>query len=355
MLATGEDPSDPQSWSGIPFSMRQALERRVERVTIFRPPPPARNPLDLALRLALGARRYPLWITRATLRANARALRAAVAEHQPQAVLSIASMCVVALGDPPVPTFLFSDAPYEAYHEAYRGTVDRPLRLPAYQREEAVAARKLDGLCYSSAWAVEQAQRLFGLQGRLHVTEMGSNWVPNLTREELLARVDARPTGPSSTSSSSAATGSAKAARSPSRSPASCNEQGIPARLHVVGCRPDVTLDYVEIHGPLYRTNPCPGRGPRPTLFLELALPPHTHLRGVLRPRLCRSAILRAPPHLPRRARAAVRRRRRRNRHPAAARSRGPRLRRPHPRPARGPRRPTSAWPSPRATASKPC
>ena len=256
MLATGEDPADPQSWSGIPFSLREALERRVERVTVFRPPPPARSPVDLALRLALGARRYPLWVTRATLRANARALRAAIAQHRPQAVLSIASMCIVSLGPPPVPTFLFSDAPYEAYHEAYRGTVDRPLRLAAYQRQEAAAARHLDGLCYSSAWAVAEAKRLFGLgEDKLHVTEMGSNWVPALTREDLLTRVDARPAdrldllflgrdwerkgGPLAVEVTRL-----------------LRHQGTAATLHVVGCRPPVTLDYVKVHGPLYRTDP---------------------------------------------------------------------------------------------------
>lgn len=252
---------DPQSWSGIPFSMREALQRQVDRLTIFRPPPPVRSPLDTMLRLALGARRYPLWLTRATLRGNARALRMAIAQEQPDAVLSIASMCVAALGEPPVPTFLFSDAPYQAFHEAYRGTIDRPLRLLAYQREEACAARQLDGLCYSSAWAVQEALRLFGPTGRkgrplpVHVSEMGSNWAPTLSRDDLLARVDARPVdrldllflgrdwerkgGPLAV----------EVARL-------LNERGTPTTLHVVGCRPALTLDYVHIHGPLYRTDP---------------------------------------------------------------------------------------------------
>ncbi len=265
MLATGEDPGDPQSWSGIPFSLREALERRVARVTVFRPPPPARNPVDVALRLALGVRRYPLWLTRATLKANARALRSAIAERQPQAVLSIASTCIAALNrptDPPVPTFLFSDAPYLAFQDAYRGTIDRPLRLAAFAAEEASAARRLDGLCYSSAWAVAEARRLYGPDGRdarplpVHVTEMGSNWVPSLTRDELLARVDARPTdrldllflgrdwerkgGPLAV----------EVARL-------LNESSLPTTLHVVGCTPPLAFDYVKVHGPLYRTDPA--------------------------------------------------------------------------------------------------
>ncbi len=264
MLATGEDPADPQSWSGIPYSLRQALEKQVERVTVFRPPPPSRNPVDVALRLVLGVRRYPLWLTRATLRANARALRGAIAQHRPQAVLSIASMCIAELGEPPVPTFLFSDAPYEAFQDAYRGTIDRPLRLASFAAEEADAARKLDGLCYSSAWAVAEARRLYGATGRkgrpmeqlLHVTEMGSNWVPALSRDALLARVDARPQdrvdllflgrdwerkgGPLAVEVTRL-----------------LRKAGVPARLHVVGCRPELALDYVTVHGPLYRTDPA--------------------------------------------------------------------------------------------------
>ena len=262
MLATGEDPSDPQSWSGIPFSMREALERKVERLTVFRAPKPERGPLDAALRLVLGPRRYPLWITPATLRCNAKTLRAAIAKHQPDAVLSIASTCVIALGEPPVPTYLFSDAPYEAYHEAYRGTIDRPLRLVGYQAKEAAAAKKLHGLCYSSDWAVREAARLFGPTGRggepieklLHVTEMGSNWVPALSREELLARVDARPAdcldllflgrdwerkgGPLAVEVTRL-----------------LREAGVAATLHVVGCTPPLSVDYVYVHGPLYRTD----------------------------------------------------------------------------------------------------
>ena len=261
MLATGEDPTDPQAWSGIPYSMHQALLRLIPQVTIFRPPPPVRTPLDAVLRLALGPRRYPLWITRATLRSNASALRAAIAEHRPEAVLSIASMCVAELGAPSVPTYLFSDAPYAAFQQAYRGTIDRPLRMVQYEAQEAECARHLDGLCFSSGWAVAEALRLYGAVSRngqplpVHVTEMGSNWVPTLTREQLFERVDQRPAdrldllflgrdwerkgGPLAVEVTRL-----------------LNEQGTPTTLHIVGCRPAVSAPYVHIHGPLYRTDP---------------------------------------------------------------------------------------------------
>ena len=340
MLATGEDVSDPKAWSGIPYSMRQALERKVERLTVFQPPPPARPPLDLALRLALGARRYPLWITPATLRQNARALRAAVAQEKPDAVLSIAGMCVAALGDPPVPSYLFSDAPYEAFHEAYRGTIDRPFLLGKYQKLEALAARQLDGLCYSSAWAVAEGRKLFGpvgrggapMETRLHVTEMGSNWAPAMSRDELFARVDARPQdridllflgrdwerkgGPLAVEVTRL-----------------LREAGVAATLHVVGCTPELSVEYVKLHGALYRTERRPGCD-AVELVSGLAFSAHAYHSRVLRAGVWGGAGVCAAAYLARRAGFAGSCRRWRDRIAVRSGSRSASLCRPDPSPA---------------------
>lgn len=263
LLASGEDTFDPQSWSGTAFSMREALGRHVDRLSVFRPPAPVRTPLTVALRVLLGAKRYPLWATRATLRANARALRAAIERDRPDAVLSISSTCLAELGEPPVPTFLCSDAPFEAYQTAYRGTVDRPLTMARFERQEAAVARTLDGLCFASGWACAEALRLFGpggrggtpLKERLHVTEMGANWVPSLDREQLLERVAGRDPGRLDflflgrdweRKGGPLAVEVVRLLR----------EQGHAATLHVVGCRPPVALDSVRIHGPLFRSDP---------------------------------------------------------------------------------------------------
>ncbi len=280
MLATAEDAFDKKSWSGTPYRLREALERRVERVTVFRPSPPSRNLKDVALRMIHGGEKYPLWITQASLRNNARELAGAMATEQPEAVLSISTICIAELEEVGRPMFMFSDAPYMAYHAAYAGTISVPNRLGWFGAREAEAARRLDGLFLSSEWAMREAVRLYGpvgkggvaMEKRLHMTPFGAVLVPSLTREELLARVDARPTdrlellfvgrdwerkgGPM-------ALEVARLLRA----------AGERVTLHIVGCTPELPADaaeYVELHGLLRQD--VPGEWGR---MLELFLGSH--------------------------------------------------------------------------------
>ena len=267
LFATTEDASDPKSWSGIPYSMRVALERQVERVSIYRPGPPRRTPLDVLKRLRHGAGTYPLWLTRSTLKANAEGLRHEIARLDPDAVLAISSTCLTGLGETGKVVFSSSDAPYKAFQDAYRGTIDRPLRLDEFDREQAQVAREIDGICYASQWACDEALKAFGPVGRagsamtsrLHVAPLGSNWVPTISRGELLARVDARSPdriellylgkdwerkgGPLAVEVA-----------------ALLHAGGHAVRLHVAGCRPQLapeTAAFVTVHGPLYQTDPA--------------------------------------------------------------------------------------------------
>ena len=267
MLATAEDPFDKKSWSGTPYRLREALERRVEQVTVFRPSPPSRNLKDVALRMVYGGAKYPLWITQATFRNNARELKAAIGKEKPDAVLSLSTMCIAELKEPGRPMFMYSDAPYKAYHEAYAGTVSVPKRLGWFVEREAHVARRLDGLFFSSEWAKGEAVRLYGAAGKggvgmerlIHVTPFGAVLVPSLTREELLARVDARPAdrlemlfvgkdwerkgGPM-------ALEVARLLRA----------GGERVTLHIVGCTPELPADaaeYVELHGLLRQDVPA--------------------------------------------------------------------------------------------------
>lgn len=76
LLVTLEHPSDPKSWSGIPHSLLRALESQLPRVTVVSGAQlrPRRTPIASALRLALGAARYPLWMTEASPRSYAERL-----------------------------------------------------------------------------------------------------------------------------------------------------------------------------------------------------------------------------------------------------------------------------------------
>ena len=268
LLATTEDPSNVKSWSGIPFSLRMALERQVEQVTVFRPGRPSRAPLDVAKRLWYGGHppRYPLALTTATLKRNARQLKQEIARADPDAILSISSAPIAALHDAGRPVFLFSDAPYQAWHEAYEGTISRPVQLASFVAKEASVARRIEGCCFGSGWAVHQAERLYAdplqdagtLRERVHVTPFGANWTPQRSRELLLQGVEERLTrdlallyvgkdwerkgGPMAVEVTRL-----------------LHAAGHRVHLHVVGCRPLLppeTLPFVTVHGLLYQDDP---------------------------------------------------------------------------------------------------
>ncbi len=274
LLTSVEDLSSVTSWSGIPWSLRKALEQQVERVTVFRPSRPSRHPVDVIKRAFHGGTppRYPLWMTQRTLRNNAREVQREIDRTQPDAVLSISSQCVAELNAPGRPVYLFSDAPWLAWMEAYRGTVMEPVGMAAYAAREAAAAQRLHGLFFGSTWAIQEAERLYGdqIKDRLHVTPLGANWTPSLPREAVLQHAAARPIdrlhllfvgkdwerkgGP-------LALEVARLLHTPQR----------PVTLHIVGCRPALPPDahrYTEVHGLLFQNDPMQS-AKLETLFLD--------------------------------------------------------------------------------------
>lgn len=259
LLVSTEELFNIKAWSGIPYSLRSALERQVDRVTSFQPPRPRRTPLASVRRLLHGAARHPLWISQPTLRSNARAVEAEIARTRPDAVLSISSQCLVELAPQQCPVFLFSDAPYEAFHQAYARWEQAPAALPRFVKEEAAAGRRLDGLCFGSRWACDEAARLYDLpaqhRGKLHVSPLGANWVPSLNREDILARIDTR-TLEQIDFLFVGRDWERKGGPLAVEIIAGLRARGIPAHLHVVGCRPELAdSTSVTVHGPLYQTD----------------------------------------------------------------------------------------------------
>jgi glycosyltransferase involved in cell wall biosynthesis len=138
-------------------------------------------------------------------------------------------------------------------------------------REEAEAARRLQGLCFGSAWAVQEADRLYsaagtplepaerdGLRQRLHVTPLGANWVPSGTREQVLERMRQR-NGPDGelqllfVGKDWVRKGGPLAVEITQ----TLHARGVPVRLHVVGCRPQLpagSAEYVAVHGRLHQS-----------------------------------------------------------------------------------------------------
>lgn len=278
LLTTVEDPFNVRSWSGIPYSLREALEGQVERLTVFSPGPPSRNPLDVARRLWHGGEpaKYPLWMTEATLKKNARELQAKIEEVRPDAVLSISSQCVIYLERPGRPVFMFSDAPWLAWREAYRGTISEPVKMAWFAEREAETARRLDGLCFGSAWAVGEAERLYArrsdvknadaaetdaarsLRERLHVTPLGANWRPAMSREEIFASVEER-SGDELQLLYVGKDWERKGGPLAVEVTRLLHERGRRVRLNIVGCTPELaqeTASFVTMHGLLSQDDP---------------------------------------------------------------------------------------------------
>ena len=262
LLATLEDPYNVRSWSGTPFNMRLALEKKVEKLSILSNLKPKRTPLDVALRVLLGGKppRYPLYLTAAAQKQFAKETLQAIHDLKPDAMLTISSHCVVRMGVPPVPAFMFTDAPWIAWKEAYKDYTSMPILGPRFGRLEADAAKRYTGLIFSSDWAAEEARKIYGVpKGKLHASPLGASWMPDVDAEKLRAIVDARPAdrldllyvgkewerkgGPLALEIAQG-----------------LSARGVPnVTLHIVGCTPEIPIDtknIVKIYGFLSPNNP---------------------------------------------------------------------------------------------------
>jgi glycosyltransferase involved in cell wall biosynthesis len=196
LLATLEDPFNPRSWSGTPYNIRVALEGKVEKVSVLANLKPKRTLVTAALRVLLGGKppRYPLYLTAPAQREFARRTERAIAELQPDALLTISSHNLVRMSRPAVPAFMVTDAPWLSWKHTYKEFDRMPLLGPRFARLEAAAAERYSGLIFSSDWAVEEARRLYAApREKLHSIPLGAIWTPDVGPAELGRIIDARP------------------------------------------------------------------------------------------------------------------------------------------------------------------
>ena len=290
LLVTLEDPYNPRSWSGTAYNMRVALEAKIERVSVLAKLKPKRTPIDVVLRAALRGSppRYPLFLTKAAQLQFAKETEAAIREHRPDAILSISSHCLLYLPDPGVPVFMVSDAPWLTWKETYRAFESTPLLGKRFARLEAAAARKCTGLIFSSKWATDEAQRLYGVPAdKLLVQPMGANWFPKENSAELSSIIESRPAdtlnllfvgkdwvrkGGPLTLEITRGLRNAGLTR---------------LRLHIVGCNPQIPADLqgiVEVQGLLKASDPADGEKLK-RMFLEshfLVVPTRAECFGVV-------------------------------------------------------------------------
>jgi glycosyltransferase involved in cell wall biosynthesis len=290
LMVTLEDPFDPGSWSGTAYNMRQALEARIERVSVLSKLKPKRILVNVALRAALGGNppRYPLYLTRAAQKQFARETEAAIRTYRPDAILSISTHCLLYLQNPGVPVFMVSDAPWMTWKETYSAFERLPLLGKRFARLEAEAAGRCTKLIFSSKWATAEAQRLYGVAPeKLLVQPMGANWTPTENTEQLTRIIQSRPQdelnllfvgkdwerkgGPLTL----------EVARG-------LRAAGLPnVRLHIVGGNPSVPADLqdiVTVHGLLRRSDPIESEKLR-QLFLTshfLIVPTQAECFGVV-------------------------------------------------------------------------
>lgn len=290
LLVTLEDPFDPASWSGTAYNMRLALEEKISHVSVLSNLKPKRTIVNAALRVLLGGKppRYPLYLTKAAQKQFAREVEVAIKTHQPDAILSISTHCLLYLKEPGRPVFMVTDAPWLTWKETYSAFEKMPLMGKRFARQEAETARNCTRLIFSSKWATDEAKRLYGVSDdKLYVQPMGANWIPNETREELERIIEAKPRnelrllfvgkdwerkgGP-------LALEITRGLRDAGASNVS---------LHIVGCRPQVPADLqgiIKIHGLLRRSDPLEEKKLR-ELFLTshfLVVPTHAECFGVV-------------------------------------------------------------------------
>lgn len=260
LLATVEDPHDPKSWSGTPFHMRQALEQQFARVTVLSSRKPQRSLLGAALRLLLGRHRYPLWMTRTALKDYARRLDAAIALERPDAVLCISSQHLMHAKAYQIPTYMVSDAPWIAYKHAYKDYDALPLLAGRYAQQEAVAARNISGVIYPTPWACREAVQRFSLGAdKVACIAFGANRFCTDSTEQVQDRINDKAGSPVNflfVGKDWERKGGPLAVQIVRQ----LNLRGIPSRLAVIGCTPDIAAQdapHVLVQGFLSPASPA--------------------------------------------------------------------------------------------------
>jgi glycosyltransferase involved in cell wall biosynthesis len=258
LIAAADDPLNIKSWSGTSFQVVQQLKHHFNKVTILHYKKPKRTLFNALLRLILGPRRYPLWMTDAALREYGRELDRAIEEAKPDFVFSISSQGLI-YSNLSVPTFLFSDAPWFTWKTCYSQFEPMPLLGSKYRDLEARAAQSITAAIFGTHWAAGEAQKLYGIDAsRIGAVALGANWFPSLSEEELRVVIAKRGQG----SIRLLFVGRdwvRKGGPDALRVASAIHKLGYAVILNVVGCSPVIDpadAGLVKVHGLLYRDNP---------------------------------------------------------------------------------------------------
>ncbi len=234
------DPTDVRTWSGIPFHMWQSLERqglRLSQVGPLREQHAFRYKLK-QLRYRLQDERHLRHHEPAVLRGFAEQAESRLAALRPDVVFGVGSL-PIALLDTDRPIAFWSDATFASvlyYYQEFARLSDETVRL-GHRMEQAALDRSRLAI-YAADWAAQTAVDFYGADpARVKVVPLGANLHFDYTPADVEALIAERPAVPCRllfVGVEWLRKGGDIALRVAER----LNEQGFPAELVVVGCRP---------------------------------------------------------------------------------------------------------------------
>jgi glycosyltransferase involved in cell wall biosynthesis len=200
LATTQDDPRDPRSWSGTPWSIHQALLRRDDVLPVLLGPVGHPRRVPEAIRKALiqaRGQRY-FWEREPRVQAHSRrAFADRLAQTRPDAVLALGPIpgaCV----PPGPPTAVFLDATWVQNEDYYPTWTPMSAHSARQGREtDRKAYERADLLFPTSEWCAASLRDDYGVPAeKVHVVHIGAQHVCPVPAAELPHHVEARKAAP---------------------------------------------------------------------------------------------------------------------------------------------------------------
>lgn len=270
LVTARDDTRDPQSWSGIPWHLAQALRAvdGVELVTV--------GPLDVPVRHVEAARKawhrlrgrgYVWWTEPRIIRRWSAELAERLGGLDVDAVMTLGTVTSSCLPDG-VRHLVYTDSTWHAnldYYPTMTGICARSRRLSEALERRAFAA--VDQVVITSDWAKRSVVERYGVDdARVAVVPIGANTVCRADAGEVEARAKARLDGPMRLFWMGVEW-ERKGGDVAVRAAAELARRGVPVELHLAGLVPDLEpRPWLHVHGFLDFTG---DRATTESLFLD--------------------------------------------------------------------------------------
>jgi glycosyltransferase involved in cell wall biosynthesis len=268
-----DDPGNPQSWSGIPWHLAEAV-RRVDGVELV-----VLGPLDIprrypeAVRKAwyrLRGQRYIWWREPRILEKWTRQMAERIGAHDVAAVFTLGTVAAYCLPEG-VPHLVFTDSTWDTnvdYYPTMTGVCRRSLRQS--ERVDQVAFARADHVVITSEWGRRNVVEHYGMRPeQVTAIPIGANTVCDLDPAELSAAARARLDGPMKLFWIGVEWGR-KGGDTAVAAAAELHRRGVPVELHMAGVTPDIEPQpWLHLHGFLNFTT---DRAHAESIYLDSAM-----------------------------------------------------------------------------------